>query len=179
LAASEKQRIARAALALIKPEESIYLDGGSTVLALARLLTHMTALTVVTNSLHVANALAGGGPRLILVGGELRRRSETFVGALTQPVIERLHVDQAFMGTIGLSLDEGVTTTDPNEAMTKRLVVSHAGTVTLLADSSKVGKVAFARAGGVEELDVLITDTGADRSFVKRVEKLGVRVIRA
>ena len=155
LAAQEKQRIADAALGLVKPEDSIYLDGGSTVLTFARMLTQMDGLTVVTNSLRVAGLFAGAGPRVILAGGELRRRSQTFVGSLTRPVIEQLHVDRAFMGTIGLSIEEGLTTTDPNEAMTKQLVMAHAEQIVLLVDSSKIGKVAFARAGGVEDVDVL------------------------
>ncbi len=176
MATEAKQRIAAEALRRIQPDESIYLDGGSTVLSLARLLTEMTELTVVTNSLRVAGALSGRGPRLIVVGGELRRRSQTFVGPLTRAVIDGLHVDKAFMGTIGLSLTEGLTTTDPAEAMTKQWVVAHSGQVILLADSGKVGKVAFARAGAVEDLDLLITDRSADKAFVRQVRKRGVDV---
>lgn len=177
IAAGEKGRIAAAARDLIEPEECVFLDGGSTVLALARLLRAMRSLTVVTNSLRVAAILSEGGPRLILVGGELRRRSQTFVGALTQPVIERLHVDKAFMGTIGLAMLEGLTTTDPAEAMTKQLMMSHAGVVVLLADSGKIGKVAFARAGSMDDVDVLITDKGAPAAFLREARKSRTRVV--
>jgi len=179
IAAPEKQRIAEQALRMIEPGESVYLDGGSTVLALARLLVNMSALTVVTNSLHVMRVLSGRGPRLITVGGELRRRSQTFVGPLTEGTIERLHVDKAFMGTIGLSLEEGLTTTDPGEALTKQLVASHAGSVILLADSSKVGKVAFARVGDVDSVDALITDRAVSPGFVRRLKKMEVKLIQA
>jgi DeoR/GlpR family transcriptional regulator of sugar metabolism len=178
LADPEKQAIADEALKLVGPEDCVYLDGGSTVLALAKRLGHMNSLTVVTNSLRVAGTLAGGGPRLILVGGELRRRSQTFVGVLTEPLISRLHLDKAFMGTIGLTAAEGLTTTDPNEAMTKQQVMAHAGKVILLADSSKIGVVSFARGGSIEDVDVLITDSGADAGFVRQAEKAGVRVAR-
>src|SRR5208282_1216045 len=76
-AVREKRRIAKAALEFIDPGDTIYLDGGSTVLELARLLRDRTNITVLTNSLHAAVELAGRGPRQIVAGGELRRLSQT------------------------------------------------------------------------------------------------------
>src|SRR3972149_6913680 len=82
-AAAEKGRIAAAALKLLAPDDTIYLDSGSTVLALARLLHGWTRLTVVPNSLPVATELVGRGPRLIVLGGELRATSRAVGGART------------------------------------------------------------------------------------------------
>lgn len=178
LAVSEKRRIAEAALALIEADETIYLDGGSTVLELARLLRDRTDLTVVTNSLRAAHELAGRGPRLIVVGGELRRLSQTLVGPLTRPLLEGLHLDKAFMGTMGFALKEGLTTTDAGEAFTKELVLGQARQAILLADSSKAGKVAFARAGAWESIQVLITDDRLDKSFGRELTNLGINLIR-
>ena len=87
VAAAEKRRIAEAALKYVKPNDTIYLDGGSTVLELARLLKDRSNITIVTNSLRAAVELAGRGPRLILVGGELRRLAQTTVGPLTRFMI--------------------------------------------------------------------------------------------
>jgi DeoR/GlpR family transcriptional regulator of sugar metabolism len=179
IALKEKQRIARAALALVKPGETIYLDGGSTVLELARLLHDHANLTVVTNSLRAAWELSGRGPRLILIGGELRRLSQTVVGPLTRLVLEGLHLDKAFMGTIGVATGEGMTTTDPSEAFTKELVMRQARQVILLADSSKAGKVAFARAGSLDEVDVLITDAKISRQFARELGEQGVKLVKA
>ena len=179
LAPEEKRRIARAALGLIRPDDTIYLDGGSTVLELARLLRDRARLTVVTNSLRAAQELAGGGPRLILAGGELRRLSQTLVGPLTRHLLEQVRVDRAFMGTIGLDLGTGMTTTDPGEAYTKSIVLERAREVVLLADGSKIGRVSFARAGGLERVRVLITDRTADPAFLKAMARQGVRIIKA
>ena len=179
VAAGEKRRIAAAALEYIKPNDTIYLDGGSTVLELARLLKDRSNITVVTNSLRAAVELAGRGPRLILVGGELRRLAQTTVGPLTRFLIEELHVDKAFMGTIGLSLEEGLTTTDPTEAYTKELVMEHAREVILLADSSKSRKVSFTRAGGLDKVRLLITDSLFDRKLSKELRKRGMEVVLA
>jgi DeoR/GlpR family transcriptional regulator of sugar metabolism len=179
VAAAEKRRIADAAVKYIKPNDTIYLDGGSTVLELARLLKDRSNITIVTNSLRAAVELAGRGPRLILVGGELRRLAQTTVGPLTRFMIQELHVDKAFMGTIGLSLDEGLTTTDPTEAYTKELVMEHAREVILLADSSKAHKISFTRAGRLEKVRVLITDSLFDRKLSKELHKRGMEVVLA
>jgi DeoR family transcriptional regulator, fructose operon transcriptional repressor len=178
-AAIEKRRIAAAAAALIEPGDTVYLDGGSTVLELARLLRERGNLTVVTNSLHAAHELSGRGPRLLVIGGELRRLSQTLVGPLTRLVLDQLHLDKAFMGTIGLALREGLTTTDPSEAFTKQIVMEQARQVIVLADSSKAGKVSFASAGAWEKVHVLITDKGVSREFSKELTTKGIKLIRA
>jgi DeoR/GlpR family transcriptional regulator of sugar metabolism len=177
LAVREKRCIAEAALKFIKPGDTIYLDGGSTVLELARLLCERSNLTVVTNSLHAAHELAGRGPRLIVIGGELRRLSQTLVGPLTRLVLQELHLDKAFIGTMGFALKEGLTTTDPSEAFTKEAAMSQARQVILLADSSKAGKVSFASAGRWASVHVLITDKPL--SFASALVHKGIKIVRA
>jgi DeoR family fructose operon transcriptional repressor len=177
IAAAEKHRIAEAALRLIRPKDSIFLDGGSTVLALAALLHDRTDITVVTNSLRVAAELAGGGPSLIIIGGELRRLSQTFVGPLTRFTLDPIHVDRAFMGTIGIAAGTGLTTTDPREAYTKSLIMDHAQEVILLADSSKIGKVSFARFGELGKVGTLITDKGLAENAGRDLRKQGIKTV--
>ena len=177
IAAPEKRRIAEAAAGMIRPKDSIFLDGGSTVLALAALLHQRTDVTVVTNSMRVAADLAGSGPSLILIGGELRRLSQTFVGPLTRFTLDQIHVDRAFMGTIGLSSDAGLTTTDPREAYTKTLIMDHAQEVILLADSSKIGKVSFARFGELRKVGTLITDKGLADRTARDLRKRGIKTV--
>src|SRR3970282_1182772 len=77
-----------------------------------------------------------------------RATARAIVGPLTRHLLEDLHVDRAVMGTFALSLDEGLTTTDPAEAYTKQLVLSRAREVILLADSTKIGTRSFAPPGG-------------------------------
>jgi len=177
LSVREKRRIAEAALRFVAPGDTIYLDGGSTVLELARLLRERSNLTVVTNSLKAAHELSGRGPRLIVIGGELRRLSQTLVGPLTRLMLQELHLDKAFMGTIGFALQEGLTTTDPSEAFTKELVMGRARQVLLLADSTKAGKVSFASAGRWDGIHVVITDKPIP--FAKQLAKKGIKLIRA
>ncbi len=176
IAAKEKHAIAAAAAKLIKPGDSIYLDGGSTVLELARLLRDFSTITIVTHSLRAAIELSSSGPRLILVGGELRRRSQTMVGSLTKHMLDHLHVDKAFMGTIGLSVEHGMTTTEPAEAYTKELVMRNAQQVLLLADSTKVGKVSFACAGSLDQVHHLISDRHLNDDFRKHIQKMKLKL---
>ena len=179
IAAPEKQAIAEAALKLIPERATIYLDGGSTVLALARLLATRTKLTVVTNSLRVAQVLSASGPKMILTGGECRRLSQTFVGPLTCAVLDQMHLDLAFMGTIGISGAAGLTTTDPAEAFTKERAISRASSVVLLVDGTKFTKTSFIRFGGIDTLDDLITDRKPPAAELTALKRAGVRVILA
>jgi len=178
VAASEKKAIAAEAFKFIQPEDTIYVDGGTTTLELTRMIRTMQGVTVVTNSLRAAIELGGSGPRLILIGGELRRRSQTLVGPLTRGTLNELHVDKAFMGTMGLTVNEGLTTTDPAEAYTKELVMKQAGEVILLVDSEKIGKISFARSGGVDQVDHIITDSGVDEHFLEQIQKRDICLIK-
>lgn len=178
-ASKEKSRIAEEACKLISTGDSVYLDGGSTTLGLARLLKDRTDLTLVTNSLRAATELADSGPKILLIGGELRRISQTMVGPLTSGVLGQVHVDKAFMGTMGFCLKSGLTTTDPNEAFVKNLVAAQAGQVILLADSGKAEKVSFARVSDWDAIDVLVTDAKLSQPFAKSLRKRGLKVLLA
>jgi DeoR/GlpR family transcriptional regulator of sugar metabolism len=175
----EKNRIAARAAQFVVPGETIFLDGGSTILALARLLRDYQGLTIVTNSLRAASELSGGGPSVVVVGGALRRISQTMVGSLTRLTLDALHFDKAFMGTLGFSLAGGMTTTDADEAFTKELVLARSSEVILLADHTKVGTDSFARSGGVDQVNTLITDTRADAATLNQLAEAGLQIIQA
>lgn len=178
-AAAQKERIAAAAVRLIGPTDTLYLDSGSTVLALARLLHGWDRLTVVTNSLPVASELAGRGPRVIVVGGELRATSRAIVGPLTRHLLDELHVDRAIMGTYAASIEDGLTTTDPAEAYTKQHVLARADEVILLADSTKFGTRSFVAAGRITDVDVVVTDAAIEARLARAFGRRGVRVVTA
>jgi DeoR/GlpR family transcriptional regulator of sugar metabolism len=176
LAGKQKKKIAEDALTLVGHEESVFLDGGSTTLFLARLLKQRTDITVVTNSVRAMEELADSGPRVIFTGGEFRRISQTMVGPLSTAVLEQIRVDKAFMGTMGFCLKNGITTTDPNEAYVKRVVAENAGQVILLADATKADKVSFARVSDWDQVDILISDPAIPNHFTKTLRKRGIKV---
>jgi len=168
LAADEKSAIARAALAWITPGSSIALSAGSTAHLLAELVAAdpaMRPLTVVTNSLPVADTLhaasrrdGGRGLDVVLTGG-VRTPSDALVGPVADASLGQLHVDRAFLGVHGLGPD-GLTTPNLLEAQTDRALIASARDVVVLADHSKWGVVGLARITSLESVDVLITDAG-------------------
>jgi DeoR family fructose operon transcriptional repressor len=177
--AAEKQRIAAMALQMVETDSTVYLDAGSTCLELARLLVGRPDVTIVTNSLPAIVELAGRGPRLVVIGGELRPLSQALVGPLSAKLLDGLYVDRAFMGTFSLSLDAGLTTTDPSEAYTKERVLGRAREVVLLVDSSKLGTRSFAHAGRLDQIDVVVTDAELDEDAATVFANAGVRVVVA
>ena len=178
LNASEKELIAERALDYIQDNDAIFLDGGSTVLALARKLHKRKNLTVVTNSLMAASELMETSHRLILLGGEFRARSRTLVGPLTSRILESLAIHTAFLGTMGFTVESGISTSDPNEAYTKELVMKRAGQVILLADSSKLGTPSLAGSGAVEDIDLIISDQNVPADMIAKLAKKHIEVIR-
>ena len=173
--AAAKEKIAGLALKMVEDTDSIYLDGGSTLQSFARLLARRKNLVIVTNSLAAATELLDSGHRIILVGGELRIISRTIVGAMTKASLENLHIDKAFLGTIGLSRG-GISTTDPNEAFTKELVMRRSNKVYVLADSSKLGVESLAFSGSLGDVDALVTDRHVPSDLAAALRKNGVDI---
>ncbi|MDP9791667.1 DeoR family fructose operon transcriptional repressor [Catenuloplanes nepalensis] len=177
---SEKERIAKAALAEVPAEGAIILDAGTTTARLAQLLPSDRELTVVVNSPVIAASLAlKSNLSVLLLGGRLRGKTLATVDDWALRPLEEMYVDVAFMGTNGLSTERGMTTPDPAEAAVKRAMINASRRVVLLADHTKVGNDYLARFGSISDLDLLITDNGLDADLADEVEAAGVRVVRA
>ncbi|RNM17483.1 DeoR/GlpR family DNA-binding transcription regulator [Nocardioides pocheonensis] len=180
VATSEKEAIAKAALNELPVDGAIALDAGTTTLRLAEAIPADRELTVVTNGLPIAMALAGR-PNLTVhvVPGRVRSRTLAAVGEASVAFLRELYVDVAFLGTNGFSPERGFTTPDAEEAATKRALIGCAGRSVALADSSKHGVNHFAAFAGIEDIDLLITDGGLDPRKVSGLEAAGLQVVRA
>ena len=177
---SQKNAIALAALALVKPGDTIVLDTGTTTLAFAKAIINVPNLTVVTNDLLIAIFLEqNSNVTVILLGGYVRKNFHCTIGQSVVDAISPLHIDTAFLATNGISAERGLSTPHMETANIKRELIKSSQTVVALVDSSKIGKNALTLFAPFENLDVLITDDGADDAFAKAVEEKGVRVIRA
>ena len=172
----EKRRIARAANALVGEGAVIGITGGSTTLELARVLLDRRGLTVVTNSLDVAYELVGkAGIRLVMIGG-IVRRSRELVGPAAETMLLNYHLDLAVIGVDGLSV-EGCTTYDEMEAATDAAFLQQARRRVVVADSSKIGRVTFARISPLSGITDLITDRGARADALDPIRQSGVAVV--
>ena len=178
--ASEKDRIARAALAELPAEGAILLDAGTTTARMAEMLPTDRELTVVTNALPIAMALsARPNLNVLTVGGRIRGRTLAMVDPWALRVLSETYVDVAFMGTNGISVQRGLTTPDVAEAATKRAMIRAARRVVVLADRSKVGNDCFARFGELDEVETLISDEGLDIGLAADLQAAGPRVVLA
>jgi DeoR family transcriptional regulator, fructose operon transcriptional repressor len=177
---TEKERIAKAALDELPDGGAIIIDAGSTTVRLADLLPTDRELIVVTHALPVATLLAGRpNITLHLVGGQLRGRTLAAVGAWAERSLADVRVDVAFLGTNGLTVENGLTTPDLAEAMVKRALVAAARRTVVLADHSKVGRTDLALVAPLSSVDTLVTDSGIAAELVDEIEAAGPRVVRA
>jgi DeoR family fructose operon transcriptional repressor len=176
----EKERIALAALAELPSEGSAFIEAGSTTSFLAGMLPADCSLTIVTNGGYIASSLARHPNLTVLaVGGRVRPRSLACVDDWALETLSRVRVTVAFLGTNGLSVENGLTTPDPAEAAVKRAMLSIAQYTVLLADHSKIGVASLLRYGELNQIDTLITDSGLPQSQERDLQDAGIRVIRA
>ncbi len=142
IATDSKERVARAAIGLVRPGSTIVLDAGTTTLAMARMLPHGADLTVITPSPAVAlAALEGSQARVFLVGGELSRHSAVAGGGLALEAIAHLAADVFFLGVTGIDPGQGLTTGELDDAVTKRALAARSAETIVLASAEKVGAV--------------------------------------
>lgn len=163
---AEKESIAREAAKLVEPGQSIGLTGGTTTWRLAHHVARVPHLTVVTNSIQVANVFHRE-PRpdltVVLTGG-VRTPSDALVGPVAVNTIRSLHLDVLFIGVHGVAADVGLTTPNLLEAETDRALVAASGRRVVVADHTKWGVRGLSRIAGLEDVDVFVSDRrlGAD-----------------
>jgi DeoR/GlpR family transcriptional regulator of sugar metabolism len=176
----EKVRIGRAAAALVADKETVFLGSGTTVLEVARNLRDRKQLTVITNSLPVLNTLAGLKEiTVISLGGMLRDSELSFIGHITEQALAEVRVDKVIVGTRGLSLEHGLTNDYLQETLTDRAILKIGREVIIVADYSKVNRVATALLAPLETMNTLVTDSKADRKFLQAIRKQGIQVVTA
>ncbi|MER5480752.1 DeoR/GlpR family DNA-binding transcription regulator [Streptomyces sp. NPDC002734] len=182
-----KEEIARAAASLVTPGSAVALSGGTTTYALARVLAGVPDLTVVTNSVRVADVLHTGGavdgaeatgPTVVLTGG-VRTPSDSLVGPVADRAIAALHFDLLFLGVHGISVEAGLSTPNLAEAETNRRLVASARRVVVVADHTKWGTVGLSSFASLSEVDVLVTDAGLPAVTRAELSELPLRLVVA
>ncbi|MHA7985659.1 DeoR/GlpR family DNA-binding transcription regulator [Rathayibacter sp. CAU 1779] len=187
--ASEKQAIAQAASALVPRGAVVGLCGGTTSTAVATALgarpdvaepSSRPTLTVVTNAINIAaQLLMRPQIKVVMTGGVVQARSYELVGPYTDSVLGQISLDYAFIGVNGVDPRLGPTVHDEHEAAVNALMARRADHAVLVADSSKIGRRAFATVGDPGAFDTIITDDGITTGQRKAFEDAGVRVIVA
>lgn len=178
--AAAKRAIGAAAAQLVSSGESVYIDAGSTALALAKALVarhELHDLVVVTSSISTALALEDAIPRftVIVTGGTLRPLQHSLVNPFAAPMLDALTVDWAFIGCNGVDARAGVTNVNLPEAEIKTLVMRRSHRRVVIADASKIGVVELAVVTPIDSVETLVT-TGGELAEIRAA---GVEVIEA
>jgi DeoR/GlpR family transcriptional regulator of sugar metabolism len=162
---SEKALIAGTAAGLVTPGTAIAISAGTTTFALARRLTDVPGLTVLTNSVPVADVLYRDGrpDQTVILSGGVRTPSDALVGPFAVEVIRSLHVDTVFMGSHGMDYRTGLTTPNILEAETNRALIEAGRYLIVLADHTKWGIIGVSSVARLEDADTIITDSGLDQ----------------
>jgi DeoR/GlpR family transcriptional regulator of sugar metabolism len=177
---AEKRAIAAHAAKLVEPGTAVALSAGTTTAALASLLADVPGLTVVTNSIPVADALyhVGRPDQTVVLTGGIRTPSDALVGPVAEAAVAALNVDVLFLGVHGMSPRTGFTTPNLMEAGINRLLVNAARRLVVLADHTKWETIGIATIAPLEDADVLITDSGLSAEATAQLrEKVGELIV--
>ncbi|MDF2559232.1 MAG: DeoR family transcriptional regulator [Microbacterium sp.] len=171
LATESKERVARAAVATIRPGSTIVLDAGTTTLAMARMLPSGTGVTVITPSPAIALAVAEhSDARVIMIGGELSRHSQVAGGALAMEAIQHLAAETFFLGATGIDPERGLTTGELDDAATKRALASRCTETVVLASEEKIGAVSRYPVLALDAVTAIITDPADTNTLIAEIE---------
>ena len=181
LRSKEKNAIAELAATMIRDGETIIMDTGSTIAALANVFPKtLVDIAIVTNSLLVVNELADyPGATIIVTGGTLRPKLNSLTSPFGDLVLKEINADIAFMSCAGVDPEKGFTNSNWQEAEIKKSMIRSANRVIFLADYSKLRHVATAKIAMLGEADLLITDNKASTETLKDLRAAGIEVVVA
>jgi DeoR/GlpR family transcriptional regulator of sugar metabolism len=174
----EKRRIGAAAAALVESGDTIILGPGTTTIEVARHLTGLRNLTVVTSAVNIAAELAlNPDIDVVVTGGHMRGTTYALVGSLAEETLRGLHVNKLFLGGNGLTVGHGLTTPDLSVATTDRALLRAAERVIITVDHSKIGRTALCQTAPTENINVLVTDRGISGEHRRAFERAGIEVL--
>jgi DeoR/GlpR family transcriptional regulator of sugar metabolism len=174
----EKRRIGAAAATRVHDGATVLITGGTTTEAMLPFLGERTGVTVLTNGLNIAYHLARYPEiSVVVLGGVLRHEEMSLLGPIAEQVLSEFHVDLAFSSAFGISAEHGMSASNVNEAGTDRRMLASAGSLVVLADSSKFGRRGPVRVAAVEQISCLITDEAAPVDELTALRRRGVDVL--
>lgn len=171
-----KEAIGAAAAALCEPGEGVMIDGGTTTLQMCSHLAGLD-LQVLTNSLHIVNALLPqAGTKILLPSGAVFREQNIILAPAGEESMPRFHAPKLFMGAAAVG-PQGAMQADVVLVAAERRLIDRAEQIILLVDSSKFQSSSGTIVCGLDEIDVVITDSGIDPASKAMLERAGIRLI--
>ena len=178
---AQKEAIAQLAATLVRPGTAIGISAGTTTWTLARALDAIPGLTIVTNSIQVANVLhsSNRADRTVVLTGGVRTPSDALVGPVAVTALRALHVDVLFMGVHGMSSEAGFTTPNLLEAETNQALIASARRVVVVADHTKWGVRGLSRIADLSAADMIVSDNGLGADARRAIKEHGVTLLLA
>ncbi|MDR0270806.1 DeoR/GlpR family DNA-binding transcription regulator [Paenibacillus sp.] len=174
----EKQAIGKTAASLVKEGETVLLDNGTTTIEIMRELMERSDVTVITNSLPILLcALEGFKGKIIFAGGEVNMGCQASTGAIAHQLLDQFKVNKAFISAGGISLADGITEYNLEEALLSRKMMQRAEESILVADHSKFGVTTFTQIAPIEQISMIVTDPGCSQEWIEALNKLDVEVL--
>jgi DeoR/GlpR family transcriptional regulator of sugar metabolism len=175
----EKAAIGRAAAAMVRRGQVVFIDGGTTAVQLARSLDPELKVTVVTHSPIIAVELAGHAVEVQMIGGRLFRHSMVNVGAAAVDAIRRIRADAYFMGVTGIHPEIGLTTGDAEEAAIKRALMEASAEVVVLGSPEKLGAASPFVIAPADAMTTLVVSAAVPAAELAPYEALEIGILRA
>lgn len=177
---AEKQAIGRAAATLVEDGDTLLINSGSTTLQVMRHLAGRHDVRVVTSNMAAPFAVEDSGFEVILVGGTFRPQSNSLVGPLATQSLRQVYGSKVFLGVDGVSLKYGLTTPTLAEAEVARTMIEQTrGPVIVVADYTKLGVVADFVTASLDQVGILVMDSGFDDAYREGLEESGIEIIIA
>src|SRR5687768_3591090 len=174
----EKKRIGKAAAQFILDGETIILDSGTTTMEIVRNLPKTISLTVISNALNIANQLSEHPDvNLIIPGGILRKKSLSLVGSAAEESFRNFYCDKLFLAVDGIDTSYGLSTPNLEEAQINRVMIGISKQVIVVTDSSKFHKRCLAFISPLNNIDMVITDSGILPEDKSKLENSGIKVV--
>ncbi len=175
-----KKMIGAAAAALVRDNETIIIDSGSTTTQFAENLKSRQELNIITNALNIALILGAIPTNTVhMPAGQFKAPTLSLSGEKSVEFFVGIYAEKLFLATAGISFEAGLTYPAIGDIYVKRAMVKAASRVYLLADSTKIGRVSFSSLGGIELVHTLITDNGISAADRDAFERRGVEVLVA
>lgn len=179
ISVDEKIELVDKAMRLIDDGDSLSLNDGSTTLFLAKALKNrFNRLTILTNSIDIAQELSDKKEfKIILTGGIFSHEERAFFGSCAESIIDNFIIDKTFIGISGISLENGITDISLSEANVQKKIIENSKELYILIDSSKIEKDSLVKVSPLEKVKVLISDSKIDKKILELYKKNSITIL--
>ncbi|MEG1806462.1 MAG: DeoR/GlpR family DNA-binding transcription regulator, partial [Clostridia bacterium] len=176
---SQKVQIAKVVASLINDNDTVFINAGTTTFEVIRELSKKP-IKIITNSVPAPSLFENSPSRLISTGGEFNAKNQSFTGDLATSIVNKIYASACVLGVNGFSSTDGITTADYLETMINELFLKRCkGLKIVAADGSKIGKTFCFTSASLSYIDILVTDSSANRDELAKFKELGIKIIIA